>query len=224
MQPLIYLLKKDLTIELRAKELLLSLFVLSLILVTVFSLGLQGAFINQQTMLRIFPLSIWITFIFAATVSISRSFEYEVEYGALDGLLQLGINPIVIFLSKFISNTIIITLNVLFLEIALCLFLDISPHVIFPSILIPTFFVSSGYSSLATLFSALTQYGRVRSLLLPLILLPLLFPLYLAALESTHEILLSRFGWDSPWSTLLLTLNVVYILSSTFLFEYVVKE
>lgn len=215
---------KDLKIEFRSKEMLISLCTLSLILSILFSLGAQEAFLDEKTITRLFPVFLWTSFVCAGTMSIGRSFEYEFEDGALDGLLLSKIPTSSLFISKWLSNLLITLLNAFILELLYCIFLDIDPTRIFPEIILPTFLVATGYSALATILAALTHYARVKNLLLPLILLPLLFPIFFGALETTYEILFDRWSLWSPWITLLFLLDIVYVLAGCFLFEYVVKE
>jgi heme exporter protein B len=87
------------------------------------------------------------------------------------------------------------------------------------------FLVVVAYAALSSLLAGIAVQARLKGLLLPLILLPLIFPLFFAALELSSALLIGgSFAWSSFWFKLLLLLDLLYLLLGLNLFEYVVKE
>jgi len=226
MQNFFSLLRKDLALELRLKETLVLLFTLSLLLSAILSIGIGGAFLSLVEKVNLLPTFLWIIFVFTATLSVGRSYDYEFKHGALDGLLLTGVSPACIYLSKVISNFIIMTLGHLFTIVVLLVLLNIDLGLaVFSQILFLSLLVIFGYSALSTLLAAITNRSQLAHMLLPLILLPLLIPLLMAAIEATALVIDGQ-GIDpgSVWVSLLITLDLVYLVLGVSLYEYAVRE
>lgn len=222
---LITLLRKDLRCELRSRESLILVLCLALLLAVTASVGLEQSFLTPPELERVFPTVLWLVFLFSATLAVTRSFEYEVSNGAIDGLLLTGVSPGLIFTSKLISNCVVTLLGQTVAFSALTALLNLPYFALLLPILALSAMVTVGYSSLATILTAMTVGSRLRGMLLPLILLPLLFPLLFSALELTINLLSSSsINTASFWFVLLLAFDVVYLTLSFNLFYYVVSE
>ena len=75
-----------------------------------------------------------------------------------------------------------------------------------------------------TLFSAVTAHARMRELLLPLLLLPVLTPVLIAGAESTAALLADPPEWPGLWLKVLAGADVIYLTMSYFLFESLLEE
>lgn len=219
------LLRKDLTLEFRSREMLSLLFLLALLLSVVVASGLQNSALSAETMARLFAVVVWVIFLFNATLSIERSFDGEKEEGAIEGLLLLaGIPAASFYCAKVTSNSVIMMIAHLFTAALLSVLMDVPLMPILLPFLLLSVLLVFAYSCAATLLAGLAMTARLKSLLLPLILLPLLFPLFFAATELTSELIAGRFDPASPWLSLVFGLDVVYFLLGVNLFGYVLKE
>lgn len=219
------LLMKDLRSELRAKETLALQLILSLLLSAMVSFGLQGAFLNPREVGSVAPVMLWLIFFFSATLSLSRSFEYELKLGALNSVFLTGVSPSSIYVAKLLSNCLITILGqaLTILCLGALLNLQIVP-LLFPLLLI-SLAVVLGYSALSTLLALLAMRSKLRGMLLPIILFPLLFPLLFAALELTHELFLNAsIDLSSPWVSLLAALDLIYVVLGLNLFGHLFQE
>lgn len=225
MKKLFILLKKDLSCELRAKETLALLFCLALLLSVIVAFSIGTAFLNYNQTLKVFPALIWLVFVFSATVSIARSFEYEKDNNAILGLLLTGIDPSFIYLSKLISNTLLITVSSIISFVSLVVLLNLQIFEQFHSFLILSFLASLGYSALASLLSAMSIGSKLKGMLLPLILLPFLLPLILSAIELSSGLIEHGFiEFSSIWFSILIAFDLIYIVLGINCFQYLVKE
>ncbi len=225
MMKLLALLKKDLILEFRSKETISVMVCLSALMSVILSLGISSAFLTEDIVHRLFPILMWFVFVVTASVAVGRTYEYEVHNQAMEGLLLTGIDPAFVFLSKLISSSLIIALGHCVAISALGILLDVSiiPHV--GGIAIISLLVILGYAALATMIAAMTSTARLKNLLLPLILLPLLFPLFFAAIELTIPLLKEGvLDFRSFWFSLLLGLDLVYVVLGINLYEYLVRE
>lgn len=219
------LLKKDILLELRNREALTLVVCLAILLSMVVSFGFAGTLLGSSIASKMYPTFLWVVFVFSATISIGRSFEYELRDSALDGLLLSGVSPVWVYLSKVASNAFVIAIGHVVSVFTLAAFMNVSIGVSLCSLLTLSFFVIIAYSSLATLLSALTATSRLAGMLLPLVLLPLLFPLFFAAVELSMLIIEGdSLSWESPWFSVIIGLDVLYLLLGINLFEHVVVE
>ncbi len=225
MKELVLLLKKDLKIEFRTKEVLILQITMALLLSTVCAVGIEGAFLSAANLTSVFPTLLWIVFLFSATLAVSRSYEYEFNNDAIYGLLSTGVSPAAIFLSKLIGNTVIAIIGqfLVLLTLAALTNVVISPYLL--ELLIITFLVAIGFAATSTLLIPMTVASRLKSMLLPLILLPLLFPILFAGLELTANLFdKGTFDLGSIWVSLALGFDVIYVVLGINLFEKVILE
>ena len=226
MKAFFILVRKDLSLEFRSREMIVLVFTLAVLLSVIVSSGLANAAVSTESMQRIFPTILWVVFLFTATLSIERSFEYEREHSAMEGLVLLsGVSPSCFYLSKVTSNFVFMSVAQLFVMLILSGLLSVPLSQCFTEMFFCSLLVVLGYSAIATLVAALSSGGRLRGMLLPLLLLPVLFPLFFAAGEISSDILVAgRFEFSSPWLSLTIGLDVLYLLLGINLFGQVVKE
>jgi heme exporter protein B len=219
------LLKKDLLIEVRTKETVGVIVFLSIAIAVVAALGVNSAFVGGDVVRRLFPALTWIAFLFAATVSLGRSFEPELEHMAIEGVLLTGTSPAQVFVAKWLTASAITFFGQALTIVTLGVLLDVPLGEILGRYLIITALVVSGYAALATLLTALASTTRLKGVLLPILLLPLVFPIFFAAVELSLSVVLEGvLPLQSPWLSLLLGLDVVYFVLGLNLYEFVVRE
>lgn len=211
---------KDVRLELRTKERLASFFVLAvlIVLVWIFALGPQ-----QARDPHVGAAVLWVGLLFAGMLSLQRSFLIEQERGCLSGLLLCPIAPSDIFVAKLFGNIVFLSLVqaiVVPITIVLC-GLPVSwslfglPLIVLLGII--------GFSALGTIFAALAVRTRAGEVLFPLVLLPLLVPLLLSAVQTTGA-LLSGGEWTGVWLRVLIAFDVVFVVAGWLLFGQAVYE
>lgn len=225
MKTLLRLIAKDLQLEARRKELIVLLGSLSLLLCLIVALGVNSGFFPQNLMPKLYVPLLWVISVFLTTLALGRCFEYELEHRAIDALLLCGVSPAMFFLSKTISNFVVMFLGQLLTVFVLAAFLDVQ---IYPSLLgliAISALVMFGLSALGTLLSALSMSSRLKGMLLPLISLPLCFPIYFCALELGWQVLGQEgLVWGSIWLNLLIFLDLMYMLLGLGLFKSAIRE
>jgi len=75
-----------------------------------------------------------------------------------------------------------------------------------------------------TVFSAVASHARMRELLLPLLLLPLLAPLLIAAVEATAALFAEQPSLDRAWLIFLAGFDIVFLTASWLLSDYLLEE
>jgi len=214
------LLWKDLLLEFRTKERISSLFVLSLLIVLVFVFALSPEQIQGP---GIEAALLWITLVFAGMLSLQRAFLLEQERGCFSGLLLCPIDPGTLFLAKMLGNVLFLLLvEVVVAPLSLAFFgVSFSRSLLMlPVVLL---LGTVGFSALGTLFAAIAVRTRAREVLLPIMLLPLLVPLLIAAVKVTSAILTGE-EWNGVWFRVLITFDIIFVVTGWLIFSQVVQE
>jgi len=143
----------------------------------------------------------------------------------MDGLLLTGVPPSVIFLAKNLANYCLILLNFLAVVIFLTIFLNPSYFPSFSPFSLIALLTTFAFSSLSTLLGGISISSRLRHILLPLIMLPLLFPLFFCAIELTSAISQPlKAPLPSVWLLLLIFINLLYLSLGLCLYRHIIRE
>jgi len=214
------ILRKDLLLEFRTREALSALVVLMLLVLLTFTFAFDPSGAREAA-----PAVLWVTFIFAGLLSVQRTFLLERENGSWYGLLLTPIDRGAIFIAKMLGNLIVLALAQCVLLLLLMLFLGVPFPAAPGSLLIVNVLGLIGFSALATLFAALSVRLRAREMLLPLLVLPLLVPLVICAVEATRIVLAGGdLASTGPWLRVLVSFDVIFTVAGWMLFEQLVQE
>ena len=147
----------------------------------------------------------------------------ERDQGNLDALLLAPIHRAAIFVGKLVGNfafTLVIALLLLPLMTILYNVALISLWLIAVLVL-----GTLGFTTLGTLLAAMTVQTRSREALLPIVMMPVVLPLLLAAVRASTSILngTPQSDWIQ-WVQILVVLDVIYVTMCFLLFEFVVEE
>lgn len=217
------LLKKDLKILLLRPVVLQLQLSLSLILAVIMAIGVQSIALPPSQLVKLYPVALFVIFVFSASISLGKSLDIELESGVVDIYIVRKLSPQMIYLAKFCANFLVFAVALLFLAVVLGLLMSVSVKSWGLLALVGALTVSA-YSALGTLLTAISARSMIGGILLPLIFLPLLFPLFFAALELSLELLLNNtFSFGGVWFPLLLLLNVLYLVIGINLYEHAIK-
>jgi heme exporter protein B len=221
-----YIAAKDLRAEFRTKQMLNSMFIFSLIVLVVFSVSFGDFLSDGEKVEKLAPGVLWIAFIFAGMLGLSRTFIMETENGCLEALMLCPVDRGAIYTGKILSNLVIVFLmEIVTLPFFIILFnysLDTGTVLM---LLIILFLGTFGFIAVGTLLSALTLGTRTRELLLPVLLLPLLLPVLIPSVEATAGVLAGNgVGSLVPEIRLLAVYDLVFFVVSHLVFEYIVSD
>jgi heme exporter protein B len=151
----------------------------------------------------------WVAVLFSALLAIQRAFAIEAADGARDGLRLSGLDPAAIFLGKAGAVAAELSLLELILGAGVVVLYDRALHG--PLLLVVTCVLATvGLAAAGTVYGALAAGLRVRETLLPLLLLPVVAPVLLAATRASEAALggSTADGW--PWVRLLGVFAAIY--------------
>src|SRR5580692_7155180 len=215
------LLVKVLRTEFRSRELLTTTIVFILIVIVLFSFTFDPTSDESR---RLAPGLLWLAFLFASSLMLQPCFLREQHNDTLSALRLSVSDPFAIFLAKLAANTLFLLLT----EILLLPFFTIMYNVpvlrVLHWLLLVFFLASLGISTAGTAFSAITAQARMRELLLPLLMLPLLTPILVVSTEVTKR-LFDREPFVKWQGVGFLAVFDVVFLTALWLFgEYLLEE
>ncbi|MFN2389582.1 MAG: heme exporter protein CcmB [Actinomycetota bacterium] len=225
---------KDLRIEARGRSTLppmlaFSFAVMLLLAFAVAGTGARAAAGVSGTELRIADVLagfVWVTVLFAGLIGFARAFEVERDDGAIDTLLLMPLDRSGLFLSKALTNLTFIVVVEVFLIPAAGFFFQLDVGSDWPALVLVVLLVDLGFVAIGTLFAALAAQTSSRELMLPILALPALVPVFVAAVELTSDLFVGR-GLDQVaargWFGILIAFDVVFATVGALAFEYVLE-
>jgi heme exporter protein B len=213
---------KDLLSEFRSKDMFVSMFTFSLIIIFLFNLVLD---LSANIKNIVSPAVLWITFLFSGTIGLSRSFALEKESEAIRGLLLTPVDRSLIYLGKFMSNlAFLLIVEIITIPIFVVLFnyeFNLKLMGIFLVIILGTI----GFVTVGTLFSAMSLNTRLREVLLPILYFPVIIPVLLSSVRITSS-LLNGFSLRDNLSSLqvLIAFDIIFLSAGVLLYEYIIEE
>lgn len=219
-RPIGVLLWKDILLELRSRDLVVSLLVFGLVVVVVFNFALNA---TPQLVTAVTPGILWVAFAFAGILAMNRAFVREKEEGGLDGLLLSPISRDSIFLGKAAASFIFMLLVEAVLLPIFAGLLNFSPAS--ATLLLTIVLATLGFALVGTLFSAISVQTRSREILLPVLFFPVILPVLVGAVEATKQAL----GGETVvglghWLPLLGAFDALFLVICPWLFSVVIEE
>ncbi len=208
---------KDLAAELHTREIVSAMLVFATMAILIFSfaLDLRGASGRAAA-----PGVLWTTIAFSGTLGLSRSLAREQQNGGLSGLLLAVEERSVIFFGKAAGSFVLMLLVVVVLLPLGSVLLNV--NLLRPDIAGVMVLGTVGYAAVGTLLAAIAVNTRAREVMLPILALPVLVPLLIAAVQATAGLLEGMVPVDS-WIRMLVVYDLVMIAVGVVTFEYVVE-
>jgi heme exporter protein B len=180
------LLGKELRTEFRSRELLTTTVVFILMVIVLFSFTFDPTSAESR---RFGPGLLWLAFLFAASLMLQPCFLREQTNDTLSALRLSVEDPFAIFLAKLTANTLFLLLTEFLLLPIFSVLYNVPVLPVLGWLIFVLFLGSLGVSIAGTALSAISAQARMRELLLPLLLLPLLTPVLVASTEVTKALL-----------------------------------
>jgi heme exporter protein B len=215
------LLGKELRTEFRSRELLTTTVVFILMVIVLFSFTFDPTSSESR---RFGPGLLWLAFLFAASLMLQPCFLREQTNDTLNALRLSVDDPFAIFLGKLTANTFFLLLTELLL---LPIFAVLYNVPVFPMLgwLVLVFFLGSlGVSIAGTALSAVSAQARMRELLLPVLLLPLLTPVLVASTQVTAGLLDATPFVEWKGIGFLAVFDLVFLTALWLFGEYLLEE
>ncbi len=211
---------KDILSEMRTREIVSSVLVFAILVMVIFNFAFGS---RQQTIDLVAPGILWVTFAFAGVLSLNRSFILEKEENCLEGLMACPVSREVIYVGKMLGSLLFLLLvEAMVLPIFALLF---NVAVFSLQLVAITFLTTLGFVAVGTLFSALAVNTKAREMVLPILFLPIVVPIIIAAV-SASGLALSGEPWSSlsSWLAIIVAFDVIFLVASFLVFTFVIEE
>jgi heme exporter protein B len=216
------LLRKDLRLELRRRDSLLTMFFFGTLLLFVFHFAFDLA---PDRVAEMAPALLWLAFLFTGTLGLAQLFQAERDNHCLDALLMSPLDRGALFLAKTGFNLVLMLLVEIVVMPLFWILFNLNSWNLLPQLFLVTLLGTVGFCVLGTLMSAITLRARARELLLPLVLFPLMIPVILATIRCMENVMLTgALGEASSWLRLLLGFDVIFLTLGVLLFDWVIES
>ena len=206
---------KDLRIEMRAKEILGVMAAFSVLAVIIFGMAFDLRVPRSE---MVAPGVLWGILLFTGLLGLNRSFSAEMDRQTLLALLLTPVDRTAIYLGKLLANLCFMVIAALILLPVMLFIFDV--NFFSPWILLTLLLGIFGYISVGTLFAALTVGIRSRESMLPILLLPVLAPLFMAGLKMTELVIDARsLASFQNWLGMLVAFDLIFFTAALLVFD-----
>lgn len=213
--------RKDVTTELRAKAGFNSVASLGVTILILLGLALGP---DAQALRNAAVGAVWLAALFSGVLAFNRSFQVELESGALEPLLQYPGPRWTIFAGKLLGNLIFLTLMVAIVVVAGVVLFGVQVPADWPSLLGVLALGVVGLVVLGTFYASMASRSRAREVLLPLLLFPMLVPVLLAATTASKALLGADVMHEAgAWIRLLVAYDLIFLIATFLAFEHVIE-
>jgi heme exporter protein B len=215
--------RKDLTVEVRSREILYTtvFFAVACVLVFSFALVKEGRPLEDAA-----AGIMWISVAFAGTLALGRTFERERHAETLRALMLAPVSRPAIYVGKLLGIVLLLLVveGVLVPLVGLLFHAPITSRPLSLAALLVTGTI--GFSAVGTLFAAMLVRARSRDVMLPILLYPITIPVIIAGVRGTAALFEPVPADDlaQMWIALLAFFDIVFVTLSLWTFEPLMTE
>jgi len=211
---------KDLRVEARSRVGVNQVVPFALLVLILFAFALDS---DRNTLTTVGPGLFWVTVLFSGLLAIQRSFVIEADDDARDALRLSGLDGAGIFLGK--AGAIAVQLTALQVVLTVGVVVLYNLRLQGGAILLLTGVATTvGLAAAGTVYGIIAAGLRVRDTLLPLLVLPVMAPVLLAAARASEAALAGTPAEGWPWVRLLVVFAVIYVTFGIVAFGPLLEE
>ncbi len=212
---------KDLTAERHSKAGFNGVIALAVTILVLFGFALGP---DAQAIRDAAAGAIWLSVLFSGVLAFNRSYQMELDGGALEQLILYPGSRRAIFAGKLLANLAFVALMLVVVVTVGIILFQVRIPAAWPALVAILGLGMLGLVTLGTFYAAMASRSRAREVLLPLLLFPMLVPVLLAAIEATRALLGSNVMGDAgAWARLLVAFDVIFLAATFLAFESVIE-
>jgi heme exporter protein B len=220
------ILRKDIVMELRTKEMLTSMGLYALLVLVIYYVAISQtteAFDIRQIAAGL----LWLVFVFTSMLGLNRSLVHEKDQGCLEALLISPIDRPVIFFGKAVGNLIFLLIVEAFIvPMFYFIFLTGGAGASGPvwMLALALFVGSIGIAGVGTLLATMSVNTKGKDFILAVLFIPLMFPLLLTVVAASSAVMLADPEYVRIFWTMLAYAtgyDVIMVLAAFALYEFV---
>jgi heme exporter protein B len=217
------LIRKDVRLELRSFESVPAMLMFSVSTFVLFHFGLDRGSLAGDLAAGV----LWVTLLLAAVLGMNRLFVAEREQGGFDGFLMAPVDRTAMFVAKaLVLFGFLVAVELVAVPAFVVLLLEPGPGQALPELLAVLLLADAGIAVVGTLVGALGVQTRARDLIVPLMALPLLVPVVIAAAEASTPLFAAGGAEAFPgrWLVVLALYDAVFGLLAYAVFDFLLEE
>jgi heme exporter protein B len=211
---------KDLRSELRTKEAVNASLSFALVILILFSFAFDP---TAETTREIAGGLLWLVFAFAGVLVLNRSFARELANDCLEALISSPVPGAALFLGKALASyVLLLAIEVVCLPV-FGVFYNVTWYSHPGQLAVVLLLTTWGVTVVGTLFSALTVNLRLREVMLPMLVYPVLIPCLMAAMQLTTTLVAGDpiAGDQWAWVRLLASFDIIFTSLAVLLIDSV---
>ena len=214
--------RKDLLVELRTGEAVPTMVLFSVSTFVLFHFALHRNALEGDLAAGV----LWVTVLLAAVLGVNRLFVAEREQGGFDGFLLAPVDRTAMLIAKVVALLcFLVVVEVIAVPAFFLLLLGPSAGPAFPELLAILALADIGLAVVGTLAAGLAVQTRARDLIGPLVTLPLLVPVVIAAARSTAPLFsVPAGGVEAKWLAVLGLYDLVFVLLAYAVFDFLLED
>ena len=218
--PILALLWKDVLLELRTKDIVVSALIFALLVIVIFSFAIEP---TPDMVALVAPGILWVAFTFAGVLGLTRSFALEKDSGNLHGLMLAPVGRDAIFFGKMLGNFLfMVVVEVIVFPVFAVLF---NLSLVMPGFVPVALLATLGIANVGTAFSSMAVNSRSREVMLPLLFFPVVLPVIVAAVEASGAMIRADGGGDlAHWIPFLAIFDAIFLVVCPVAFNLVIEE
>jgi heme exporter protein B len=215
--------RKDLRVELRTGEAVPAMLLFSLSTFVLFHFALDRRSVEGDLAAGV----LWVTLLFAAVLGMVRLFVGEREQGGFDGFLLAPVDRTALFVAKAaVLFCFLAAVELIAVPAFAVLLLGPTPWEAVPELIAVLALADLGVAVVGTLIGALGVQTRARELIVPILALPLMLPVAIAAARATAPLLAEAGAEALPgrWLAVLALYDLVFGLLAYAVFDFLLED
>lgn len=213
--------KKDILMEMRTKQVINAALVFAVLFVVVFSFTMEiGSNMEQELSGGIF----WVSVAFAGILSFNKTIGSETDNGSFEALMLAPVDKSAVFFGKVISNMLFLLLvEVILIPLFLVFYnVNIIGHPLMAAVIILSTYA---YSLIGTLFSIISVRTSSKEIMMPVLFLPFMVPVIIAAVLATNVFILGgQIQFSYNWIKLTAVFDIIFTAIIYGIFSLIIED
>ncbi|HEX6139442.1 MAG TPA: heme exporter protein CcmB [Candidatus Limnocylindria bacterium] len=214
--------RKDALSELRGRHAAGSTLFFAALVLLLFGFALGP---DSRRLAEAAPGLLWLAIVFGGLLTVARLHQLEADDDALDQLARYPVERHAIYAGKALAGlAAMLVLGAVVLPVVVILY-GVEVGGAWPALLATLVLGAIGFAAVGTFYAGVTVRMRAREVMLPLLMLPVVAPLLLAAVKATAAALGGDpFGELGAWLQLLAGFDVVMLIAGGLTYGHLLEE
>lgn len=222
MKPILTLILKDVSIELRRKESVAAMVMFGILVMVIFNFAIESANVDPALRPDLAPGILWVAVSLSGILGLNRTLAIDLDNDSIQGLLLAPLSRGSLYLGKVLSNLLFILVSDAIAILSVLVFYDLDADRRLLWVALVVLLGSIGFASVGTILSMVSSHTRMSEVMLPVLLIPMTIPLIISCVAATATALTRDAA--RPSLSLIIGFDIIFLVISYLVFEHVVEE